>query len=407
MSVPARSPAQLDGASAAGRLPWPPGSGPRILVADGWFANAGDGAIVLAMARSLERVIPGVRLLFCAPHRRLVERHYPSLTFVDPLADLLAARPDLAQDADAVISKGGGHLFEHYPNEARFGAYGRLAELGVPLAFYAQSVGWWVDPALRARLAASLESARIVVVRDPESAEHIDRMRIRPRATAVTVDEALMLPIGSTSPPGPDAGVSLNALARTPVAGAAEPAPDGLAVRHAEIVERLAATHPAVRACSTVQGFSAVSDEIEDDALHHARVRDLLSSRAAKRFEVIEGFLPPDRLRAAFRGLDVLVSARLHAALLAMLEGVPAVYVSSNFKGVSLFRRLGLEHLVVEDSDPAEVMAALERARDERASLPRRLAGMRRVARTNAPLVAEALGFVRGVGHRSPRTSRR
>jgi polysaccharide pyruvyl transferase WcaK-like protein len=41
---------------------------PLIVVTDGWLANAGDAAILLAMQDSLRRAIPGVRIVFCAHH---------------------------------------------------------------------------------------------------------------------------------------------------------------------------------------------------------------------------------------------------------------------------------------------------------------------------------------------------
>ena len=93
---------------------WPLGAGPRIVVADGWWANAGDAAIALAMAGSLRRLLGDVRLAFAVHHRALVGPRYPDVRMVAPLHELVEEAPDFVASADAVISQGGGFLFEPY-----------------------------------------------------------------------------------------------------------------------------------------------------------------------------------------------------------------------------------------------------------------------------------------------------
>jgi len=387
---PGRDPVSRD----SGEDAWPPGPGPRLLIADGWYANAGDGAIALAMARSIRRVLPAARLLFCAPHRHLVEHHYPELAMTDPLHGLAARQSALLSEADAVVSKGGGHLFEHYPAGRRLAAYRAVRGVGTPMAFWSQSVGWFGDLDLRAELKDALEGAALFAAREPETIDNLRAMGIEARVRLAT-DEALMLPVGAPVPQGETVGVAFNALG-TAVPGAPfEPGPPGLADTHAEIVERLAAAGGGVRAASSVQGFGHLSDEIEDDGVHHRAVAERLSAAAADSFEVMEGFLAPERLRAELRGLDVVVSSRMHVALLAMLENVPAVYVSGNFKGASIYRRLGLEQLVVPDAEPERVVAAVAQARSARFSIGARLGRLRREARPVAEALLHALGLTR------------
>ena len=373
---------------------WPPGPGPRLLVADGWFANSGDGAIVLAMARSIRRMLPGVRMLFCASHRSLVEHHYPQLAMTDPLHELAARQSRLLSEADAVVSKGGGHLFEHYPVARRLVGYRAVGAAGTPIAFWSQSVGWFGDRALRDELRDALEGAALFAAREPETIEHLRAMNID-APVKLAADEALMLPLHAPVPPGATVGVALNSLGSALPGAPFEPGPPDLQDIHAEIVERLVAGGRSVRAASSVQGFGHLSDEIEDDGAHHREVASRLSAAAAGSFEVVEGFLTPGRLRAELRGLDVVVSSRMHVALLAMLENVPAVYVSGNFKGTSIFRRLGLERLVVADAEPARVVAAVAEARSQRLSIGARLGRIRREARPVAGALLHALGLTR------------
>jgi polysaccharide pyruvyl transferase WcaK-like protein len=384
--------------SSATAIHWPPGDGPRLLIADGWSLNAGDAAIASATAASLRRVLPRARTLWCESHPGLVLRHYPGLPIVPSLETLVRDQPQLVASADAVISRGGGFLFEHYSAHRRIGAHLRALELGTPLAIWAQSIGRFEDPGNRAALRRALEGARVVVTRDRESADNLAAMEIRPRRLTVTADEALMLPLGRAARPGPIVGLTLNGTAHVPGGGGTQARPSELPRRHAALVEALLARAQganapsiAVRALSTAQGSG--TPEVEDDLPHHRAIRELLPPGAAERMEVLGGFVPLPRMAASLDGLDVLVSCRMHAALIAMVHGVPAVYASANFKGVSLFERLGLEELVVPDDDPDAVVAAVERASALRSGLPRRIRGLRSEARQTAALVVERLGL--------------
>ena len=86
---------------------WPAGAGPRVLVADGWWANAGDAAIGLAMDASLRRLLGEVRLVFCVHHRALVEPHYPEFDEDHPAFHSALAQEDawLVAVAEALMRK--------------------------------------------------------------------------------------------------------------------------------------------------------------------------------------------------------------------------------------------------------------------------------------------------------------
>jgi len=263
------------------------------------------------------------------------------------------------------------------------------------MAFWSQSVGWFGDLELRAQLTDALEGAAMFVAREPESIDNLRGMGIDARVR-LAADEALMLPLQAPARPGETVGVALNALGTARSGEPFESGSRGAADAHAEIVERLVAGGHKVRAASSVQGFGHLSDEIEDDGPHHRAVAERLSAVATDSFHVVEGFLAPERLRTELRGLDVVVSSRMHVALLAMLEDVPAVYVSGNFKGTSIYRRLGLERLVVPDADPERMIEAVSEARAVRSSIATRLGRLRREARPVAHALLQALGLVRG-----------
>ena len=370
---------------------WPAGAGPRVLVADGWWANAGDAAIGLAMAASLHRLLGEIRLVFCVHHRPLVGPHYPELDLVDPLHELVDAAPGFVAAADAVISQGGGFLFEPYGPGFRLAAYRRVVEMGVPLAFWAQSVGWFGDPALRRELSACWDSARTVIARDRPSAEHVVAAGAV-RRPAVTADEALLLGARGPEAPSGVVGIALNDRPAAAVPWTQRAAPrNGALDRHAELVERLVASGRRIRAFSTVQDLDGAPSGVDNDAAHHRALLAVLPADVAAEVEVVDGYVTPARFRSLARGLEAVVSERMHAAMLAMLEGVPAVFASPSFTGAALFAALELERFVVPDGDPPTTVDSLAAASAVRGSLPDRIRRARRAAAANAVLVSQAL----------------
>ena len=373
---------------------WPGGHGPRILLADAWLPNTGDAAITAASLGALRAELPEARVLVCANHTELAGPGYPELRLVPSLAELVAGGSPLPGEADAVISQGGGFLFEHYNSARRLEAHAEVLRLGTPLAFWAQSIGRYADPDSREQLRGVLEAAAIVVARDPETLANLDAMEIRPRRTGLSADVVLLLEPLRRAERGEHIGLILNATAPVPAAGSAVAPAADLFRRHVRLAERLAGVAP-VRMFSTVQGFGELTDEIEDDSVHARAIRAALPWRRRRRIDVVDGFLPLGSFIARLDGLRSLVTMRLHAALIAMLHGVPAVYASENFKGVSLYERLGLGDLVVRASDPEPVLAALGRAERLAVELPERLEPLRREAASSVPEVLAAVGLAR------------
>jgi polysaccharide pyruvyl transferase WcaK-like protein len=266
-----------------------------------------------------------------------------------------------------------------------------VVEVGVPLAFWAQSVGWFDDDALRRELCACWDSARTVLARDELSAAHVAAAGAL-RRPAVTADETLLLPERAPAAPTGVVGVALNDRPAAAVPWSGEAAPRaGALERHVELVERLVASGHRVRAVSTVQDLDGGMPGVDNDADHHRAVLERLPASAAAAVEVVDGYVSPARFRELARGLDAIVSQRMHGAMLAMLEGVPAVFASPSFTGSALFAALGLERFVVPEAEPAAVVDAVDAATGIRSSLPVRIARARRAAAANAVLAAQAL----------------
>src|SRR4051794_25613154 len=74
-----------------------PGGRPRVLVADAWLANAGDGAIAVATQERLERIAPGAAVVHAAYQGDLLADAYPQLALAPPLAGLLGVTPTIPE----------------------------------------------------------------------------------------------------------------------------------------------------------------------------------------------------------------------------------------------------------------------------------------------------------------------
>jgi colanic acid/amylovoran biosynthesis protein len=82
--------------------------------------------------------------------------------------------------------------------------------------------------------------------------------------------------------------------------------------------------------------------------------------------EIDDSFHTPSDLLAALAGCQLVVTTRMHLAILALVARVPVVAVAYEFKTVELFRSLGLGHAVVpiEGSSPDWMRRALAQAID-------------------------------------------
>ena len=184
---------------------WPPGS-PRILIVDGWLANAGDGAIALATASRVRQLAQSAAVLVAAYQGDRLQGEYPGLTLVPPLAALLDIMPGeldhlgwakqqalgLVLEADGILSQGGGFLYEHYEPISRLVSYDVILKNGLPLAFCGQSVGMFHDSSSRALLVRALREAVAVSVRDRASLEVVAELSGR-RDVVLAADQVFTM----------------------------------------------------------------------------------------------------------------------------------------------------------------------------------------------------------------------
>jgi polysaccharide pyruvyl transferase WcaK-like protein len=396
---------------------WPPGR-PRILVTDVWLANAGDGAIALATDRRLRRLAPGAAILHAAYQADLVGGAYPELDLVPPLSGLLGVRPWLPEmsgwgadagkrlvaDADLVLSQGGGFAMEHYGPKERLLSWDLVVERRLPIAFCAQSIGPWRDPAGRAILERVLGAAVAVGLRESESVANVLDLGVRADRVVVAADEAFSL--FAAEQPGTAARAGIGCV----VSGHPWLRRDGTVIDPRDslgyltrLVAHLVGLAPGERVTllSTQQGLGDADRGLEDDADLAARVVDRLPADAARSIRTVQGYIPPLRfadLAAGFRGL---VSMRMHPAIFGLCRGVPTVLVSEAYKATAMFEMLGLGGVVVPWGAPlGEIESKLRR--DD----PPSLDAARARAAANDEVVRRLLGAFRPPEVTGPRAAR-
>lgn len=268
---------------------------------------------------------------------------------------------------DVLASQGGTFFVDQYRWHQRLDEYEEAMRVGVPIVFLTQSMGPFTDgrPEL-ARLGRVLEYATTVMVRDSLTVEAVGR--ITPDANVIVApDMAFALAREVEAPEGPDRVFD-------------KPPRVGVSVRQwpyfedvsskvgmgnyrramASAVSRLVREWEAsVTFISTCQGIpeyryddSQVADEIVGE----------LDDDVAARVEVDRSFSGPMELVAKLSAFDVMVSTRMHGAILAWVAGTPVVPVAYEPKTSELFDRHELSGLVhrMEGLDPRGLVGSVE-----------------------------------------------
>jgi colanic acid/amylovoran biosynthesis protein len=89
--------------------------------------------------------------------------------------------------------------------------------------------------------------------------------------------------------------------------------------------------------------------------------------------------------------MDLFLGTRLHSNIFALTEGVPVVAIGYQYKTRGVMRMLGLEPWVldIEEVEPQELAALLERAWEDRTEIRARLAEALPVLRDMASQAGE------------------
>jgi len=428
----------------------------RCLIVNAVALNAGDAAILYGVLRMLRSVFgDGLAVTVADDDPVAARRLYPEIEFtagfnsrrpaVGPAwwsrlsrsvlrrrtalaVRLLARAPWLAKllldaagrahldrmrAADVVLATGGTYFVEHYPIRTRAHELIAAHALGRPVYLLTQSLGPFNRRRNRRLMARALRGVERVFVRDERSRANLRGLSVPEDRVVVCPDAAFALAEDAPRRQAHTGPLRIAVSVRDWKHFRTRPAAEGRDAYRAAVaavVRRLAAQGAEVSFVSTCQG---VAEYWTDDArFARSLVDELLPD--APGIKVDGRFRSPSELVEHLRRYDLVIATRMHAAILALVAGVPVVPIAYEFKMTELFASLGLPWLVedIETITAArldeKVTDALARLDGLRAVIERAVPALRRDAFLPAETVARAydarIAFAAGGAERAPDT---
>lgn len=325
----------------------------RILIAGAGTAawwNAGDEAILSSMLREMRAQFPGVEIgvISANPRGTLDAYRVREISTSD-----IQALIEFAQKSDLMILGGGGLFYDYWGftveyllTEAQGGAgiyvgFALLATLlNKPLMIYAVGVGplFFVTAKHYTRLA--FEQASRITVRDNESKELLASLGISPETIQVTADPVWGIP--DISPDlGKDLLRGMGINASSPVLG--------VSVRpwtnhgnekewEAEVARALDAFVERNRGTILFIPFHKNDGSVDDHAQSEKIRKQMQYPESAY---ILESSLKLEEKISLLRCCDLVLGMRLHASILAMRYGIPAIGLAYDPKVTNLFAEVG------------------------------------------------------------------
>lgn len=289
-----------------------------------------------------------------------------------PLASVLLSREERRTlqhyvDADLVIASGGTYLVEYYNLLPPLLDYELVLALGKRLVFFPQSLGPFHRTGYRTRLQRVFHEAHALFLRDTRSADHLVDLGVPRERITVTGDAAFALAYESF-PPEPrhpaDGPLRVAVSVREWRHFDGSSQENGQARYEATVAAGITALirdrAARVTFLSTCQG---VAEFWADDAAVAQRILERLPPDVRAGCQIDDRFRQPGALVEEFSGFDAVIATRMHAAILALCGGVPALAIAYEFKTVELYAALGQSGWVVDINrlDPREFVALVNR----------------------------------------------
>ncbi len=309
-----------------------------------------------------------------------------------PKARLLEA----LRASDLVISTGGGPFYSNrrgFPGltflQSAF--HVRLAQaLGKKVLFFPQSFGPFASSAARRVVLGLLGHPRTVgvLVRESASLEALRRAAPEPLRSRMSLCPDMALRLEPESPEAADPAVERLPKPRLALSVRDWDFPDRPrgAGRESCLLRYLQAVRAAARNFVLERSGSVVvvphtrgPGDFEDDRIVSRRVWKWLESDlpAERRLYLdLPDAAPPSRLMDVYSSVEVVLAARTHAAVFALLSGTGAVSVHYQPKGPGILAQLGQGgfSLPMDDLDGSALKDALDRAADRTPEMKKRVA---------------------------------
>lgn len=353
-----------------------PGPLPGHVVASGYYGyrNSGDEAILIVLLDQLRRLgvhqswilteMPGrIDALYAGQGARGL-RDWEMLGFLG-FKNLLRGRlfRKIGIQARArLFIYGGGSIFRDV-GMSRKNLYRLLDDIflarlcRVPIFFYALGVGPIESPWARRLLGMAARAADVITVRDEPGAALLRQIGVPEARITVVTDPAFLLPDADPGQAARDAGLEAF-LARHPKTLFVYPTMEMVGPPLADGDSLLHETADALSLLCREDGWAVVLLPMEvlteaehargilDDVLVNRRIAAAMDPAAA--VHCMEVALPPDQMRALTSLATLNVTARLHAMIYAVSQGIPCVALNYHPKVAGNAARFGLSDRVID-----------------------------------------------------------
>ncbi|MCB2183195.1 MAG: polysaccharide pyruvyl transferase family protein [Desulfobulbaceae bacterium] len=255
---------------------------------------------------------------------------------------------DLYNSADLIVSTGGTYLVENYTLTSRIFDFNISLLMGKPLVFFTQSLGPFRRPANRKKLRRIFNKSLLIFVRDKASHRHLQELNINMGKVSVFPDVVFAL-----SPPRQiqikhDSPSRINKPIHVAISvrhwkhfksATAEQGMNNYTTVIRSAVEYLVRKYSArITFISTCQG---ICEYQHDDSILAEKIYANLSKKIKSHVVVDKNFHSPEQLCQFLISVDLVISTRMHMAILSLLTGVPVLSISYEFKTKELFKQLG------------------------------------------------------------------
>lgn len=371
-----------------------------VTIANWAGVNTGDDAIFSALLSSIRELVdPQARIFVVADNEREIRRRYD----VDDTASIFefylsphrSKVVKFLRESDLLIF-GGGDLIS---GELTSMSLLALAKgFGVPVMCCGVGVVPIASPFRKKVTRAVLDRIDLITVRDRDSAVRLAELGVRTDLVKETADLAFLL--------SPTRSMEQSCLLEAVV----RPITIGLNVRSqdemysfyalwsedicidtfAEVCDRLICDHGARIL------FIPMEHEVRAKPYHGQVFDDALARRIGERmrrpdrFSILDEELSPQELKGLLGKVDVLLSMRLHALIIASDLGIPLIAFNYAPKIRSFMSQIGRNHYVidVESITPEVILAAVEQAlREGRLESSASISDLHQRSRENIELV--------------------
>jgi colanic acid/amylovoran biosynthesis protein len=319
----------------------------NFLITNSVPLNGGDEALLRALSTALVRRWPDSEITVLCKDMELCRKQLPDLHLESDLefANTEESRRNTLacyRAADVVLSAPGGFLHDHYSIEERLQGFEVALQLAKPLILVGQSIGpFWKRQSLK-RVRQVLNQASSICLRDQISSQHLTKCGVDPSRIRITADAAFLWHRVAPEMFKPRSasnirliGLSFRVWPLGDQVGLEQTIAKGEQLcRHI-----LRDSNKEILFLSTCQGIPGYVD----DSQIALQIRSRLPHDLQVRCCIDRARYGPMELMRALGQCDAFIGMRLHACILAMLAGVPAMGLGYEDKTEEIFRQMGLE----------------------------------------------------------------